>query len=381
MDPLGVGLNAPMLAVFNSYPTANVFTGVGDGLNTAGFRFVNTLHRSYNTYIARFDYNLSKNNILFVRGNLMGDTEPSSPQFPGQPASSSQLTNNKGFAVGYTAILRPTLVSNFRWGFTRQGGATSGASTDPSVGLQGLDSPQSFTRTTSFHIPVNNFIEDLSWTHGNHSFTFGTNLRVIHDARTSTANSFPDGSINTGWLGPSSAVANTGQPLDPAASGYAAVDPSVGYNYDSAIMDLVGVVTEGDAIYNYNKSGAALALGAPVQREYHWNEWDFYGQDTWRLREGPDGHGGTEVVLSAGADGNQRTASRSMRRERLDLPAVCADGFLQYERTARVDGRIGERGADGFVRIEWKVERAAGFLDAGQARFFAESELGVFAFV
>jgi Carboxypeptidase regulatory-like domain len=285
MDPLGVGLNSPMLAVFNSYPTANVFTGVGDQLNTFGYRFVNTLHRSYNTYIARIDYNLSKNNILFWRGNLMGDTEPSSPQFPGQPASSSLLTNSKGFAVGYTAILRPTLVSNFRWGFTRQGGSNSGASTDPSVGLQGLDSPESFTRTSSFHIPVNNFVEDLSWTHGNHSFSFGTNLRVIHDARTSTANSFPDGSINTGWLGPSSAVANTGQPLDPAASGYAAVDPSVGYNYDSAIMDLVGVVTEGDAIYNYNKSGSALALGAPVAREYHWNEWDFYGQDSWRLRK------------------------------------------------------------------------------------------------
>jgi hypothetical protein len=285
MDPLGVGVNAPMLAVFNSYPTANVFTGVGDELNTFGYRFVNTLHRSYNTYIARLDYNLSKSNILFWRGNLMGDTEPSSPQFPGQPASSSLLTNNKGFAVGYTAILRPTLVSNFRWGFTRQGGANSGASTEPSVSLQGLDSPQSFSRTSSYHIPVNNFIEDLSWTHGNHSFSFGTNLRVIHDARVSTANSFPDGAINTGRLGPSSAVANTGQPLDPAASGYAAVDPSVGYNYDSAIMDLVGVVTEGDAIYNYNKSGAALALGAPVQREYHWNEWDFYGQDTWRLRK------------------------------------------------------------------------------------------------
>lgn len=285
MDPLGVGLNQSMLTVFNSYPTANVFNGVGDGLNTFGYRFVSTLHRSYNTYIARLDYNLSKNNILFWRGNLMNDDEPGSPQFPGQSASSSFLTNNKGFALGYTAILRPTLVSNFRWGLTRQGGSNSGASTEPGVGLQGLDSPVAFSRTSGFHIPVNNFIEDLAWTHGNHSFSFGTNLRIIHDARLSTANSFPDASINTGWLGPSSAVANTGQPLDPAASGYAAVDPSVGYNYDSAIMDLVGVVTEGDAIYNYARNGDALALGAPVQREYHWNEWDFYGQDTWRLRK------------------------------------------------------------------------------------------------
>ncbi len=283
MDPLHVGLNQPMLQVFNSYPDANVFTGIGDTLNTFGYRFVSTLHRRYNTYIAKVDYNLNKNNILFWRGNLINDNEPGAPQFPGQPASSVLLANNKGFALGYTAIIRPTLVSNFRWGFTRQGGSNSGASIEPSVGLQGIDSPVSFSRTSSYHIPVNNFVEDLAWTHGNHSFSFGTNLRVIHDARVSTANSFPDGSINTGWLGPSSAVANTGQPLDPAASGYIPVDSADGFNYDSAIMDLVGVVTEGDAIYNYNKNGDALALGAPVQREYHWNEWDFYGQDTWRL--------------------------------------------------------------------------------------------------
>ena len=285
MDALSVGLNDPMMQVLGGYPLPNVFTGVGDGLNTLGYRFVNTLHRSYNTYIARIDYVLNKNNILFWRGNLMGDREPSSPQFPGQQASSSFLTNNKGFAMGYTAIIKPTLVSNFRWGFTRQGGSNSGASNEPAVGLQGLDAPVSFSRTSSFRIPVNNFIEDLSWTHGTHSFSFGVNWRLIHDARVSTANSFPDAAINTGWLGPSSAVANTGQPLDPAASGYPAVDPSGGFNYDSAIMDLVGVVDEGDAIYNYNRDGSPLSLGAPVPREYHWNEWDFYGQDTWRFNK------------------------------------------------------------------------------------------------
>jgi Carboxypeptidase regulatory-like domain len=285
MDPQGVGLNQAMLDVFNSYPMPNVFNGLGDGVNTFEYLFVNTLHRSYNTYIARVDYNLNKNNVLFWRGNLMNDREPGDPQFPGQPASGNLLTNNKGFAAGYTAILRSNLVNNFRWGFTRQGGSNAGASVQPGVFLQGIDQPVSFSRTSSFRIPVNNFAEDLSWTHGNHSFSFGTNLRVIHDARVSTGNSFPDGAINTGWLGPSSAVNNTGQPLDPAASGYPAVDPGFGFNYDSAIMDLVGIVDEGDAIYNYNQDGSALPLGSPVPREYRWNEWDFYGQDTWRVRK------------------------------------------------------------------------------------------------
>ncbi len=283
MDPQGVGVNEAMRTVLNTYPGANVFSGIGDGYNTFGYRFVSTVHRSYNTYIARLDYNLTKNNVFFWRGNLMGDTEPGAPQFPGQPASSTTLTNSKGFAFGYTAILRPNLVNNFRWGFTRQGGTNSGISTEPSVGLQGLDSPVSFSRSKDFIIPVNNFVDDVSWTKGAHSLSFGANLRVIHNSRSSTANSFPDGQINTGWLGPSSAVANSGSPLDPAIAGFPAVDPSFGYNYDSGIMDVVGVVTEGDAIYNYDHSGNPLPLGAPVKREYHWNEIDLYAQDSWRV--------------------------------------------------------------------------------------------------
>ncbi|HLK04026.1 MAG TPA: carboxypeptidase regulatory-like domain-containing protein [Candidatus Acidoferrum sp.] len=292
MDPQSVGVNLAMQKVLNSYPEPNVTVGVGDGLNTFGYRFASTLRRSYNTYIARLDWSVAKNHTLFWRGNLVNDDEPNAPQFPGQPSSSSLLTNSKGFGLGYTAILRANLISNFRWGFTRQGGSSSGVSDQPQVTLQGLDAPQSFSRTSSFRIPVNNFIEDVAWTRGTHSFSFGTNLRVIHDARLSTANSFSDAQINTGWLGPSSAVAGTGQPLDPAASGYATVADGTNpqgqdfrFNYDSAIMDVVGVVTEGDAIYNYDRQGNPLAQGTPVQREYHWNEWDWYAQDSWRLRK------------------------------------------------------------------------------------------------
>jgi hypothetical protein len=283
MDPLGIGVNQAMLTMFQNYPVANDPLS-GDGLNTQGYRFSSTEKRSYNTYIARLDWNVSRSHTLFWRGNLMGDREPGSPQFPGQPASSSSLTNSKGFALGYTAVIRPTIVNSFRWGLTRQAGSSAGISSQPGVGLQGLDQPVAFSRSNSFHIPVNDLVDDIAWTKGNHSFQFGTNIRLIDDARLSTDNSFPGASINTGWLGPSSAIAGTGQPLDPPVYGYPAVGGNYGYNYDSAIMDVVGIVTEGDAIYNYNHSGNPLALGAPVPREYRWHEYDFYGQDTWKVR-------------------------------------------------------------------------------------------------
>ena len=75
-----------------------------------------------------------------------------------------------------------------------------------------------------------------------------------------------------------SGIANTGAPLDPANYDYTPVAGSFGGNYDDGIMDLIGLVPEVDAIYNYDKSGNPITLGAPIKREYKWNEYDFYAQ-------------------------------------------------------------------------------------------------------
>ena len=48
-------------------------TTVGDGLNTGGFRFNARTPTQLNTYIARFDFNLTNSQTLFVRGNYQND--------------------------------------------------------------------------------------------------------------------------------------------------------------------------------------------------------------------------------------------------------------------------------------------------------------------
>ena len=282
MDPLGIGVNSAMLQVLNSYPLPNDATA-GDGFNTAGYRFSQPIKSSFDTYIARVDWNVATRHALFWRGNLVNDSQPGTSQFPGQPIASAGRSNNKGFAVGYTFAITSTLVNNLRWGLTRQGGANSGISNQPGVSFEELDSPVSFSRGSSFHIPVNDIVDDLAWVKGNHNLLFGTNLRFIDDWRSSSDNSFPGATINIGWMQPS-AIAGTGTSLDPPLSGFPQVDPSFGGNYDQGIMDLVGIVSEVDAVYNYNKSGQAIALGAPLNREYKWHEFDFYAQDSWKAR-------------------------------------------------------------------------------------------------
>jgi hypothetical protein len=281
MDPQGIGVNQNVLAIFAKYPQPND-ASQGDSLNTQGFRFPYNLHRTYNTYIGRGDWNITGKQSIFWRGNLQNDDEPTTPAFPGEPPSTRVLTNNKGFAVGYTAVITPNLVNAVRYGFTRQGVENAGLSTQPEVSFNGIAAPEAFTRSSAVVIPLHNVVDDLSWQKHSHSFQFGANLRFIDDQRTSNANSFPDGQMNAGWLSNGSTVAGNGGPFDPAAYGYPAVAKSFKNRYNSALLSDVGIITEGDAVYNYTKQGTALALGTPLKRDYRWNEYEFYAQDSWK---------------------------------------------------------------------------------------------------
>ena len=114
------------MQVFDKYPLPNTDI-TGDGFNFRGFTFSAPAPAKLNTYIGKIDYNLTQNgnHRLFVRGNLQNDRVSGlgqfGPEFPGDPSARTNYNNNKGIAVGYTAILRANLINNFRYGYVRQG--------------------------------------------------------------------------------------------------------------------------------------------------------------------------------------------------------------------------------------------------------------------
>jgi hypothetical protein len=285
MDPQGIGNDPAILTLLNTYPQGNDPTQ-GDGLNSTGYRFPYTIHRKYDTYIGRIDWSAAANgkHTLFWRGNLQNDSEPTAPAFPGQPPQTTVLTNNKGFAAGYTWLISSNLVNDVRYGLTRQGVDSAGAATQPIIYFSEVAQPTSTDYSTSFIIPVQNLVDNLSWTKHDHNFAFGTDIRFIDDQRVSNAQSFPDAQMNQGWLTRSSTIANSNGPFDPEVYGFPAVDfANYGNEYNDAIMLLAGTLPEADAVYNYTKTGSILAVGTPIKRDYRWNEYEFYGQDTWRI--------------------------------------------------------------------------------------------------
>lgn len=304
--PLGPGPN-PLIAniggsnpsaLFAHYPApncpscGNALNGSGDLLNTSGFTFPGNAPIRLNTYIFKLDYKITSNgnHSLFVRGNLQNDNQKTPPQFPVDPVTSkplpanSVLTNNsKGIAAGYTWIISNNLINNLRYAYIRQGLGDSGLNNQPFNRLRGLDDTIGITSTILTNVPVNNFIDDVSWTKAHHTIQFGTNWRLIRNNRQSNAQNLSEGYANLYWMNPSF-IAGTGASLDPGLNPtFPLVDNGFGGSYDFAAVQVAGIMSQVYTVANQDKNGVAFASGALVPRHFRNFEGEMYLQDKWSV--------------------------------------------------------------------------------------------------
>jgi hypothetical protein len=298
------GVDPNVLPVFQQYPLPNTDT-VGDLLDYRGFTFAGADPVKLNTYIVRLDYKITANgnHSLFLRGNLQNDSEAKPPEFPGQSALSYNTVNSKGLAAGYTAILRPTLINNFRWALIRQGTGQSGLNSQPFTDFRTLSDITGLASQSEYvNVPVYNFVDDLTWTKGRHTLQFGTNLRLVHNNRVGNMQNISFDRTDPFQLD-NAAIANTslltssfcggvqpdGNPqcsLDPAgfvSQGYPMVDPNFGELYDFAATGLAGLVTSANPSFNQDKNGHLFAPGALIPRHFRAWEAEWYAQDSWRM--------------------------------------------------------------------------------------------------
>ena len=290
MDGTSLGPHGPdpaVLQYMNSvYPLPNDQT-TGDLVNTAGYRFRAPTHTTKNWYIAKLDYNITADakQRLSLTGALANDSDAGAPFLPGNPPETTVLNFSKGLIASYSSVLSPNLVNNFRYGFVRQSLGTVGNSNQVWNYLE--DFNQGITRSSSFQRPVHNLTDDLSWNHGKHTWQFGFQFAFLRNPESNLNNSFSSGETNEAWLLNSglSGPANP-SPLNPAnpANGYPQVDTSFVNNYDSSMTALLGMITLGDAVYNYNRSGNTLPQGAPVSRRFAEDSYEMYVQDVWKVK-------------------------------------------------------------------------------------------------
>jgi len=296
MDPLGIGVSTSvMIPYFQSFaPFAANDNSVGDGVNFVGYRFKGPVAINTNWYIARADYKITGNgnHSIFWRGALRNDTNAGVPYLPGGAPERTQVDYSKGYSVGYVAVLRPNLVNNIRYGYTRQSFGENGNQSQDIIFFRGLNDNSTsnnsslvYTNNSNFQVPVHNIVDDLSWIKGRHTLQFGGNVSILRDPQANNTNSFSSASDNPSWLD-TAAMANSGSAghFDPGFEGFPAVDGGFGNNYDYPMGALIGMVAQVNAQYNFTKSGSALPDGAPVSRRFGADTWEMYAQDSWKVK-------------------------------------------------------------------------------------------------
>jgi len=277
-----VGVNPAGLAVLADAASryrANA-TSVGDGFNTGGFRFNAPTSVNYNANIVRLDYNLTSDakHMLFFRGNYQQDLVSFAPQFPDTP-SPSFWGHPYGFVVGHTWSINKSLINDFKYGLTRLAFTSFGDSDQNQIFFRFVFNPRldPASRTLSRTTPVHNFTDDVSWTRGNHGFQFGTNIRIIRNNRDSTANAFDFAVANPSFYDASGAILT-----DPFESD---INPGFVSDVRSAVSAVIGRFSDYGANFNFDKDGNLLPSGKGLARTFATEEYDWYAQDSWRLRQ------------------------------------------------------------------------------------------------
>jgi hypothetical protein len=296
IDPQKIGVNQAYLSILNQYPVGNDpnYGGGGNsgpsdgGLNFTGYRFNAPDALDNRAYVGKMDFILdgAGKHTVSVRGTLSNanqDQPAALAQFPGQGPASELLDNSKGIAATYTAILTPSLINSFVFGYTRQGLAYSGTTGD-SFSLAPLDTLENYAaRANGRILPVKNVVDTLTWTKGKHTITTGINFRVMTNNKFTYSQSYPSYGFSA------NVAVGLGEDIDTDLTNYMAAktgNPNFALGNEfgdaSAMGILLGLVNNEQITYQVGKGGTLLPQGAPDVRAFSMREYEGFVSDQWR---------------------------------------------------------------------------------------------------
>lgn len=278
LDPRGIGGNQALLSFINSrYPQANDVTG-GDGINTGLFRFNAPNTRADNIYTSRIDGNISSRQKMFGRltATRRGSTN-AFQLFPGDQDAVTFQDKSYSWVVGHSWVISPKFFNQVTVGVSKSKNfftPAEAASFPNSFNAGGvLTSPFASLSYQDRNVRVPTIRDDATWTKGAHTIQFGTQIKPIRQVPTLT-NDFNFVTLGIGGGTPS--LNSTLRPATIRAGSVA--------NYDAAFAYLLGRYASISTNFVYDPQGNASPPGTGRSRSYAYNEYEFYGQDNWKVR-------------------------------------------------------------------------------------------------
>ena len=290
LDPTGIGADTALLSfVTGRYPRANDLTE-GDKINTGGFRFNAPFALGNNTYTTRMDYNLTNNQKIFGRFNIVrsaqtDDINNVAAQFPEDPAPASKITTRDySFAIGHTWNISSNNINQAVFGITssRLGFPAVFQPSFPNVYRFAQDSSGNRIISSPFPsfqgqfrtVPVPTLRDDFTHIHGHHQWQFGGVFKPQHQ----TSTQINDFNFVTVGLGGGLLSLNSSERPNNIDNGSVSQT-----EWDTIFPFLLGRFASVSTNFNLNRDGSQQTIGSPKIRDYRYFEYEGYGQDQWRV--------------------------------------------------------------------------------------------------
>ena len=276
-DPLHIGINQALLDVVNSrFPLPNDLTG-GNGVTTGLLRWNAPNLRDDKIYTFRFDAVPNANNRVFVRTTITRRDSTNSLQFlPGDADAVTFQDRSFSIAGGWNWIISSNWTNSLTIGLSKSANFFSPPDVPSfpnsySGGPVGLGFPSLSYQDRQVYVPT--YRDDMTLTHGSHTFQFGFSYKPIFQNST-LINDFNFTTLGLG--GRLTALNSSFRPSNIRAGSTAA--------YDSAFAFLLGRIGAVSTNFNYDTTGNALPPGSGKIRSYAYNEFESYVQDNWKVR-------------------------------------------------------------------------------------------------
>jgi hypothetical protein len=291
-DPRRAGLDPTTQRLVQSMPRPNNFNS-GDGLNVAGFTWTAPEEERQYDFVTKIDHVLNTRNHVFARvakgqqDTVCDMVNAGEPIFPGGPCLVNTERSPFNWAGNWRWNPRSNVVNELVVGqnhFTFDFINPLADPTRPSFSVAYMTNateislPEDYTIGNLRTIDTYQFVDNLSWFRGGHSFKVGTNIRYQRhiDVR---------GSVAGANVAPVVNFSPTVSVVDPLAFNLptnmnVAVDRLVLQEHVNFLLGRAGTLSQG-----FVQSGNAYASGGTTfDFEARFPELDFYIQDTWKPR-------------------------------------------------------------------------------------------------
>ena len=201
-DPRGKGIDPQVAEILKLLPDPNNYD-IGDGLNTAGFRFNAPAGQTGDQFTVRADHNLWSGHRLFFRWtwgrSLSIDTvNGHEATFPGQPHG-TQGGGSWAYSIGSDWAITPRLVNELRvggnvytWDFLRPARLPG-----PMLLANSWTNPLNPAFSNGRRIPVRQLTDNLTIVRGKHIFKAGVEWRFTNQRSYNDAGIWPNVSFDT----------------------------------------------------------------------------------------------------------------------------------------------------------------------------------------